>query len=736
MTLVIAALVFVGFCLLTGIYMQEIHSILQRDSLRVLREVATQGAAYINEKVAHEFQSLAPVAVGLATIGENDAQAGQAHLADAQASMPQYRWITAVYANGTVYGNGEARGRVTGDAAFQRALQSETVLVKQPSADAGEDSVFVFYLPIVQNGHAIGVLAGGMDYAVFRSMVSVSTFDGQGFSRIANQNGELIVDSDNPNSTVWGHNLFSINFVDASDAVEMRRRFEAGDAGYAQYQGDGGVERFMYYLPLDINDWYMLNIVSEDVIYHNANSVLHLSTAMAVIDALLLSSFLFIVLLIHRNRERHIRRLAYEDPVTGIANWHQFQENARSLMEHRRSQPYAFLVIDVDKMHMFRDMLGNEMTKTRIVEMAKAIGGACGAEDACGRFADSHFVMLVAYRTEKLLIQRIEALVKLCEDIWRGFLFSISIGVYRVEDISMPIERMHDWANLAKEEISLSWDITYYIFDEKLQGRLDMEKEIEPVMQDALDAGEFVVYYQPKVSAISRQIVGAEALVRWNHPTLGFLSPGMFMDMFEKNGFVTNLDQYVFTKVCQMLQRWQSANIPSLPISINLSRLHLGNEKIVDALSATSAKYGISPSLLEIELTEEGFMEGMPQMRHFVNASHEAGFCIAVDDFGKGYSSLGMLYGVSIDILKLDRAFFREITTSSRARTIVKSVVDMANRLSMQLVSEGIETAEQVKELLSLGCDIIQGYCFAKPMPEQELLKMLDTTGGRFAYHG
>ena len=242
-------------------------------------------------------------------------------------------------------------------------------------------------------------------------------------------------------------------------------------------------------------------------------------------------------------------------------------------------------------------------------------------------------------------------------------------------------------------------------------------------MEQAIEKEEFIVYLQPKFFTENETLAGAEALVRWQHPQKGFLLPNAFIPNFEKNGLIEALDTYVLEQICKKQKQWKEKNYTEVSIAVNESKLHLFNSKHTETLMATLNKYGVSPNLIELEMTESTVVHNIEEAKQAEKRVHELGFCVSMDDFGTGYSSFSMLKDIHIDILKMDKSFFDEILSNERAKAIVESVIQMAKRLEMKTVAEGIETKEQVEYLRKIGCDIIQGYYFSKPMTIDEFEK-------------
>ena len=300
-------------------------------------------------------------------------------------------------------------------------------------------------------------------------------------------------------------------------------------------------------------------------------------------------------------------------------------------------------------------------------------------------------------------------------------------GIYEITDRSVPIEQMCDRALLAADSIKGQYHRHFAIYDDALRSRLLREKAITDTMETALAEGQFTVYFQPKYSLNEERMVGAEALVRWIHPKWGFMSPGEFIPLFEKNGFIPQLDQYIWEQVCSRLREWREKGYPVLPVSVNVSRADVYHIDLESTLLRITEKYDIDPVYLHLEITESACANDPAQIVSTVSQLRKQGFIIEMDDFGSGYSSLNMFNQMKMDILKLDMKFIQNEMAKPSDKSILNYVIDMSHGMGLSVVAEGVETQEQMERLREIGCDYVQGFYFAKPMPAaeyEELLKM------------
>ena len=244
-------------------------------------------------------------------------------------------------------------------------------------------------------------------------------------------------------------------------------------------------------------------------------------------------------------------------------------------------------------------------------------------------------------------------------------------------------------------------------------------------MEGALDNNNFCIFLQPIYDSATNKIKSAEALIRWNHPQRGMISPGVFIPVFEKNGFVTRLDRFAWESACRFLSRQRDNGLDVVPVSVNVSRVNMYDHNFVDYMTSLLGKYDLEPWMLRIEMTETAYVDNPTQMVKILRRLKNAGLTVLMDDFGSGYSSLNMLKNITADVLKLDMKFVQDIETSQRAATIMKSVVNMAHDLGMEVIAEGVETEPQVSFLRDIGCRLIQGYYYARPMAADEFMDKL-----------
>ena len=349
-----------------------------------------------------------------------------------------------------------------------------------------------------------------------------------------------------------------------------------------------------------------------------------------------------------------------------------------------------------------------------------------GERGICGRLSDDRFMCLCERRErydDKMFFDFVAKINRLKEN--RNNIM-VKWGIYEISDRSVSVEQMCDRAMLAANSIKGQYHKYFSFYDDELRSKLLREQAITDVIETALQQKQFVVYLQPKYSLNGDCLAGAEALVRWNHPELGFISPGEFIPLFEKNGFITRLDRYVWDRVCALLRKWMDKRYPIFPVSVNVSRADIYQADLVSVLWGLVQKYKISTADLHLEITESAYTENPGQIIETVDRLRQLGFVIEMDDFGTGYSSLNMLNQMKLDILKLDMKFIQSETAKPVDQGILRFIVGLARWMNLSVVAEGVETREQLERLREIGCDYVQGYFFAKPMSIDQFERMLE----------
>ena len=407
------------------------------------------------------------------------------------------------------------------------------------------------------------------------------------------------------------------------------------------------------------------------------------------------------------------------DRLTGLYSKEFFYQRVRETLRQNSGQNYYLICSDIVNFKLINDVFGVAAGDRLLCGIADMYRRYVGEGGICGHLDADRFACLLEFDdvfTEQMFISANEEINRL----QNAKNVAVKWGIYSVGNQNVTVEQMCDRALLAARSIKEQYGVYYAAYDDKLRDELLRQQAIIDSMETALKEGQFLVYLQPKYRIWDETLAGAEALVRWKHPEWGFQSPAEFIPLFEKNGFITKLDQFVWDKTCFYLRKWDEEGYPPIPVSVNVSRADIYHADIADIMMRTVTKYGLTPSRLHLEITQSAYTEDPGQIIETVRHLRELGFVIEMDDFGSGYSSLNMLNQMPIDILKLDMQFVQSETAKPMDQGILQLIMELARRMHLSVVAEGVETKTQLDRLSETGCEYVQGYYFARPMPEGE----------------
>lgn len=406
------------------------------------------------------------------------------------------------------------------------------------------------------------------------------------------------------------------------------------------------------------------------------------------------------------------------DRLSGLYSKEFFYQKVRTVLMSNPGIQYDIICSDIENFKLINDVFGVSTGDKLLCTVAEVYKESQEYNGICGRLNADRFACMVErqHYTNAMFQEKIEKINEKME------LSSIVIkwGIYTIRNYTIPVDQMCDRALLAAQSIKGQYGKYFAEYDDKLRDLLLREQAITDSMESALNQNQFRVYLQPKYRIKDGLMVGAEALVRWIHPKWGFQSPAEFIPLFEKNGFITKLDQFVWEEACAFMREWDDKGYAPISVSVNVSRADIYNADITDILTGIIQKYDLPPSRLHLEITESAYTENPKQIIDTVAHLRELGFIIEMDDFGTGYSSLNMLNEMPIDLLKLDMKFIQNETAKSDSKGILHFIINLARWMKLGVVAEGVETREQLDFLSENGCDYVQGYYFSKPLPEDE----------------
>lgn len=433
---------------------------------------------------------------------------------------------------------------------------------------------------------------------------------------------------------------------------------------------------------------------------------------------------LIILLVVHRklkNAEKEKRvmekmvRKFEQDDLTGVYTRKAFLHYAAELINNKDKKEYGIAIVEILNYKISLNQYGDNLVNEYLIYLADYLKSHF-SEGYIGRFSESKFALITqiddkhSIDPEILLAPEMIAQSQLPNQVLKA-------GLYLPIDRSVTLSHNFDRVLMALDRIRNSYGQNVCYYQDELENQMLSDHKIKECMEAALAENQFCVYYQPKNNSKTGEICGAEALVRWIHPEYGFMSPGQFIPIFEETGFITKLDTYVFERVCSDMVEWRKNELPLVPVSINISRKDFYEENWLSQRDQFVQKHQLDRDLIHLEVTESLYAENEEQIKSGIQWLQNQGYKIEMDDFGSGYSSLGMLASMSLDVIKLDISFARNIRVT---KIVVESMIELAHRLHLIAIAEGVETQEQFETIQKLGCDIIQGFYFSKPLPKEE----------------
>ena len=614
-------------------------------------------------------------------------------------------------------------------------LNKEEVMSPSQIVDGKEVSIFVVPLKNKKvNDIEMIAIAATFDTNKIAQFLSLTSFNDQAYSQIVSKDGTMIITSSDTNSNFGYNILSSISESLSKEKIEqIKNDFKSNIKGQSTITVNN-VKQEMVYYPIEDSNWILLTLVPSQVI--NAKSNILLMITLIITGFIFIAfTFLVIALIVTFNRyQKRLERIAFVDEITGGHTIDKFYELASNTLSKNQKDHFAIIYVNLEKFKILNDKFGRKTGDEILRLLYRLVTNELSTNEYMARISADNYCIFLQYTNADEILNRIEAWYEIAtkyvsenKTVWA--LPTGQFGIYYIGNDDLSFPQMIDRAKLSLKENSQSINskVHYGIYNEKVRSLLIREKQLEDMMDFALKNNEFRMYLQPKYSVKTECIIGAEALARWQSENEGMIYPNEFIPLFEKNGFIVQLDIWMFEQLCKLLRSWIDKGKKSIKISINCSRVHLRNKNFLNPYIQLKEKYNIPDYLIEIELTENIVIEDAERFKDVVNEIHKAGFGCSMDDFGSGYSSLNMIQEISVDTLKIDKVFFsKERRDSNRTESVVSNIIGMAQALSMKTVAEGVEYPEQITMLKRVGCNIIQGYVYARPMTIEDFEKLWD----------
>ena len=575
-----------------------------------------------------------------------------------------------------------------------------------------------------KNNQPLGYLYTGNARDLLKQILNTQTLAGDGICAVFDNRGCLVASAGDRDAADWN------NIKNKIYDMITNNQQTSSELNFLENNHELAV-----LVPLDYNDWYLLNVFSESGLQDR-----YMETAVGLGIMILISSSLFFVFFYKQYRtiaanQKTLVNIAYTDSLTRSRNFHSFKKEAERILRTADLKSYAVWYCDIKKFKFINDVLGYEEGDRILIEIAGLLQKCSGQNSLFCRVSADNFVGLYQYETRvelKNCFQKLIEEFRLKELSYnKRIATELCMGVYFLEeeDRNVSIDTIVNRANIAQKYIKNLPGNQFGIFNKEMWDKVVEESELESEMEGAIERQEFRIFIQPKVSIqMNDEIVGGEVLVRWENPRKGTILPGQFIPIMERDEKIIMLDRYMFEKSCQWFHQYLKSGSKPINLAVNVSKVGLLRDDFVDYYGSIKEKYEIPDGLLELEFTETVMLTDDIVFNSLVARLHEKGFICSLDDFGAGYSSLNLLKNLSIDIVKLDIMFFRKSSDIRRERIVISNIIHMAKELQIKTIAEGVEYTETVEFLKTAGCNIVQGYVFARPMPVESFEKLLKET--------
>lgn len=717
---ILLLLISLAFIVTVSVVFNNIKTNLEREIISSLSEEAEENAALIEKEIDAKFGVLQSFANELSSTGDEIAE-----IRDMQSFVEVYnfRRMGFVDLNGIAKTTDGFEKDLSFREFYQVGLKGESFItesLQETIGDSTEDMINILSVPVYDNkGEIKGVLFATYLTEKFHEVIFSDSFQGEGYTYIVAGDGDVISSyGDGMQKEYDNIFIYTGDAAQYDDAIQekvendMREKISRVGIGV----NEDNDKYFYCYKPLEIEsadmNWYIFSIEPKSVLDERMHPIMRDIQFLTVILICILVMANIIFLYYNVRRRQELFRLAYKDSITGGDNFSNFKEKAK---KYENTEGYV-IALDISEFKLVNNVCGNARGDEVLKVIWDVIMANCNDNEQAARVNADRFVIFWIESSKKTVTYRIEKLINEIEGISEQLsvprLYPV-IGICAVEKLD-DADKRYGEALRAKALVKNRRDRHYAFYDEIDYDTIVENKNLENGFEKALADKKFEVWYQPKFNSHTGKIVGSEALIRWRADDGSLISPGRFIPLFEKNGNIIRLDEYVFREVCRQQKEWQKEGIQILPVSVNISRFSLYYSNVVEKYERIINYYDVDHKYVQIEITESAIIENTVIVE-LIQKFHDAGFDILLDDFGSGYSSLASLNQMPFDTIKLDKSLV-DYVGNENGEKLLKFIVQLVQSLGMKITAEGVEYKEQLDFLENLNCDDIQGFYFSKPL--------------------
>lgn len=710
-----------------------------------LVQTAEQTASNIRGRIKGDLRMLEVLSSNLSSVASFGSEPSVKNFLQQKVKDTKFYALSFSYPDGKtikIESNGRLSSKnILSEDCFQSAMEGVSCFADRTSSPAAKSGfVNKYYVPVYDGSKVVGVLGAAVDTDIFSKILAYNDFDGSAANDIISSNGDYVLKDSVFTSSA--NNIFKEDIKFVSESPEsVLKKFQTEGKGTFWYRHADGSRYLAAFAPIGYNNFLALTSVSHGVITMNVDSISLVVFGIVGLICVILILFLFYVQKTGNETEKAVLDYIFRDKITDGTNQTKFFLDSTEILTSSKYAKYALISVNLTKFKIINELYGHEKADKILKNVYDIICVNLTPGGLVTRIG-SNFVVLMTYDKPEFLIKYF---VKKVEETLINFNTQImphlneengikvvsklnaTFGIYLVSDKTVSVRQMYDRAVFALKNIVPG--STYEFYNENIRTKILAEKALEEEMVPALQNGQFKMFLQPEYDIKTGAHLGAEALVRWNHPTRGIMLPDAFLPTFEKNGFILNIDEYMCEQVFKFLYDRKQNNLPLFPISVNISKIGRNNEIFAETVIATAQRYGIETKYVVFELSDISDADDMKNFEEVVHKLQSYGFAVAFDNFGVGSFSFDVLKNSSVNVIKLDRSFIAGELGDAKGRTVVLSVLNLASRLNVPTVATGIETVNQAKFLSAAGCGIAQGFLYGRPVPAEEYSKVFLQNG-------
>ncbi|HBG8547706.1 TPA: EAL domain-containing protein [Clostridioides difficile] len=731
-TLIIILFLTSLFLTMGYIYIEDTKHLLMSEAKIHIKEVAIQGSQLAQRQIEKDLDVLNIFSNYYASNPDIPNEEKMKNLLDEMENQKFYT-MAIVDINGNAENTKGDKFSVKDREFFKNSIKGKKY-VSSPYVDEVNKSIkkIAISVPLLNNDKVVGVLYCTYNINTLMKLINVSFYENNSISYVVKNDGTIIL---HPQGDRLSKNIYKLlkQDNDIQEVNRLKKELQENKTG-ATVLNMLEERRYLGYATMDngnsennyIKNWNLIFSIPETVVFSNSEQIINRAIYAVLFIVLIFIAIIFYINYIKKSNEKEILSLAYEDKVTYIGNQNKFYRECSKYLLDKPSLNYIIVYFDINNFKMINDTFGYEFGDNLLITIAKALKEELTEGEVYARLSSDYFAIFCDYKNGRnKIIRKLDSIRNNIEsNLSIVFEISLCVGIYFVEEGEVDIQKAVNKANMARS-VAKGKNINYAIYNEDVRNKLSEESMILDDIKIALVKNQFEVYYQPKFSLVNGEMIGSEALIRWNHPEHGFISPAVFIPIAEKSKLILKIGRFVFERVCTDLSEWKKQGKKIVPVSVNLSRVELYQPDIVKFINKTIQMYNLSSDLIEIEITETVAINELNILKNILNELRKYGFSISMDDFGTGYSSISCLRDMPIDILKLDKSFLDGIEHDEKSRNIAKSIVSLAKSLDLVVIIEGVESKEQAELMKQFGCDLVQGFYFARPMPAKNFLDLL-----------